>query len=218
MPRLVRCPEGMAALFEQAEAFMTPKFEDREWRPEAGLFSVAGERYVMYRGASMAVSLRAELERVVGASADVVIYRFGKACGSADAKRYFEKYGVEDPPMRLALGPVGFALGGYATVDILPESAPSPDDDYVLAYNHPNSYEAEAYVDAGIARDKPVCHLNAGYSAGWCVEAFGMPLEAKEVACMAKGDDECRFVMAPPAKLRQRVAELCEQWGIDVPV
>jgi predicted hydrocarbon binding protein len=217
MPKYVECPDSFAPLFEAAEAAMEPTFRDQRWDPAHGALLVGGERYVMYRSRSMAIHLREELERVVGPAADSVIYRFGKACGAADADYYFSLHPEAPPPLRLALGPVVFALGGYAVVKVLPESAPSPDEDYLLVYEHPNSYEADAYSTQGLTSPKPVCYLNSGYSAGWCGKAFGLTLEAKEVSCRAKGDPFCRFVMAPPSRLRQRVAEMCEAWNLVPP-
>ena len=46
--------------------------------------------------------------------------------------------------------------------------------------------------------DAPVCVMNAGYSSGWCEASFGVPLVAVEILCRAKGDERCRFIMAPP--------------------
>jgi len=217
MPKYVECPEPFAALFDGAEAVMEPHFQDQRWDPLHGALMVGGERYVMYRSRSMAIHLREELERVVGPAADSVIYRFGKACGGADAEHYFSLHPEAPPPLRLAFGPVAFALGGYAVVKVLPESAPSPDENYLLVYDHPNSYEADAYTTQGLHSEKPTCYLNSGYSAGWCGKAFGLVLEAKEVACRAKGDPFCRFVMAPPTRLRQRVVEMCGLWGLTPP-
>lgn len=217
MPKYVECPEPFAPLFEAAEETIAPLFSDQRWDPTHGALLVGEERYVMYRSRSMAIYLREELEKVVGPAADSVIYRFGKACGGADAEYFFQKHPEAPPPLRLAMGPVAFALGGYAVVKVLPESAPSPDENYLLVYDHPNSYEAGAYETQGLRSEKPVCYMNAGYSAGWCGKAFGLTLEAKEVACRAKGDPFCRFVMAPPARLRGRVAELCQVWGIPAP-
>ncbi|MBD3277340.1 MAG: hypothetical protein GF388_03485 [Candidatus Aegiribacteria sp.] len=208
MPKYVECPEPFEGLFEQAEKVMEPIFQEMDFKKEQGAISIAGERYVMYRGDSMAVALRRQLEKVLGASSPTIIYQFGKACGSADAQFIFKKTGVEDPAMRLALGPVGFAMGGYAKVKILPQSAPAPDENFLLVYDHPNSYEAQAYINDGIKTDRPVDHMNAGYSAGWCSEAFGLKLEAKEIRCRAKGDDMCLFVMAPGSMIRKRIAEI----------
>ena len=214
MPKYVRCPDHFAPLFEKAEELLVPLFEDNEWDPERGAYLISNERYVMYRGESMAVGLKQQLERVLGKGAGVVIYQFGKACGTSDARYYFGKLDIKDPEMRLALGPVGFALGGYAIVDILPESAPSPDENYILVYDHPNSYEADAYIHSNIKADSPVDFLNAGYSAGWCSEAFGIKLDAKEITCRAIGDSQCRFVMAPRSRLIQRVKEISQIYGL----
>lgn len=213
MPKFVECPEQFEGLFEAAEEVMEPIFQQMDFKKEDGSISIAGERYVMYRGDSMAVALRKQLEKVLGASTPTIIYQFGKACGSADAQFIFEKTGVEDPAMRLAFGPVGFAMGGYAKVKILPQSAPAPNENFLLVYDHPNSYEAQAYINKGIETDRPVDHMNAGYSAGWCGEAFGLKLEAKEIRCRAKGDDMCLFVMAPGSMIRKRIAEIEETLG-----
>ncbi len=67
----------------------------------------------------------------------MVIYQTGKATGAADARFYFEKTGMTDPSIRLAMGPVTFAYGGYANVKILEESSPVPDEDFLLVYDHP---------------------------------------------------------------------------------
>ncbi len=214
MPKYVECPEPFEPLFEKAEEIMVPQFAEREWNPERSAFLLSGERYVMYRAASMAVALKNQLDQVLGAASGVVIYKFGKACGSSDAKFYFEKLGITDPAVRLAMGPVGFALGGYAVVKILPESVPAPNEEFLLVYDHPNSYEAEAHLSTGKISDKPVDFLNAGYSAGWCSEAFGITLDAKEITCMAMGDEQCRFVMAPPSRLRERIKEIKEKYGL----
>ncbi|MCK5842765.1 MAG: 4-vinyl reductase [Candidatus Sabulitectum sp.] len=214
MPKYVKCPDAFAPLFEMAENAIAPFFEDFKRNPEEGNITVSSERYVIYRGESMAIAMKEQLTSVLGPGAGVVIYQIGKATGAADARYYFEKTGVQDPGQRLAMGPVSFALGGYANVTILPESAPAPNEDFLLVYDHPNSYEAEAHIKAGISTEKPVDFLNAGYSAGWCSEAFGLKLEAKEITCKAMGDAQCRFVMAPANRLRERVKEIKAKYSI----
>jgi signal transduction histidine kinase/ActR/RegA family two-component response regulator len=79
--------------------------------------------------------------------------------------------------------------------------------DYVLVYDHPYSFESDAWVRAGRSTEFPVCIMNAGYSSGWCEESFDMALVASEVLCRARGDDHCRFIMAPPEQLERRVEE-----------
>jgi len=214
MPRYVDCPPELASLFNEAEDIITPLFWDFKRDPEKGAITVSSERYVIYRGNSMAVALRHQLESVLGPGAGVAIYQIGKATGAADARYYFEKTGIQDQELKLAMGPVIFALGGYATVKILPESALIPNEDFLLVYDHPNSYEAEAHIKAGLPVNKPVDFLNAGYSAGWCSEAFNLKLEAKEITCIAMGDSQCRFVMAPCSQLRNRVKEIKAKYSL----
>ncbi len=110
-----------------------------------------------------------------------------------------------DPISKLSAGPVHFAYSGWAFVDILPESTPSPNDDYYLIYNHPFSFEADSWMRSGKKSETPVCVMNSGYSSGWCEESFGIPLTAVEVTCKAKGDEHCTFIMSPPERIQEHV-------------
>ena len=47
----------------------------------------------------------------------------------------------------------------------------------------------------------PVCLFSAGYSAGWCSAAYGIEVHGREMACTARGDERCEFIMAPFEKL-----------------
>jgi len=62
-------------------------------------------------------------------------------------------------------------------------------------------------MEKGETTDFPVCVMNAGYSSGWCEESFGIPLVTAEVECRAKGDRHCRFIMAPPSKIKDHIAK-----------
>lgn len=214
MARYVDCPDALAPLFSQAEDIVTPVFWDFKRNPEKGAVTISSERYMMFRGDSMAMALKDQLTSVLGPGAGVVIYQIGKTTGSADARYFFAKTGVEDPAMRFAMGPVTFAYSGFAHVRILEDSDLSPDEDFLLVYDHPNSFEARAHITAGVNPESPVDFLSAGYSAGWCSEAFGLKLESKEISCMAMGDQQCRFVMAPTKRLRDRVNEIKTKYGL----
>ena len=107
----------------------------------------------------------------------------------ADARQFHSRMGVDDPIERLSAGPIHFAHSGWAYVEILPESSPSPDDDFVIMFDHPYSFESDSWLRAGKDADFPVCIMNAGYSSGWCEASFDTPLVASEILCKAKGDD-----------------------------
>src|SRR5262249_11412635 len=90
-------------------------------------------------------------------------------------------------------------------------SNPSPDDEYYLLFDHPYSFESDAWLNAGKKTDCPVCIMNAGYSSGWCEHSFGLPLVSVEILCRAKGDDRCRFIMAPPERIEAHILRYVEQ-------
>ena len=47
--------------------------------------------------------------------------------------------------------------------------------------NHPHSFEAEMQLKMEGESKICVCNLNAGYSAGWCEESYGIKLDAEEI-------------------------------------
>jgi hypothetical protein len=75
------------------------------------------------------------------------------------------------------------------------------DETYFLHYHHPNTFESEVLRDRNKTTDQCACLFSAGYSAGWCSEAFQVEVHAREIRCLAKGDDTCEFVMAPADRL-----------------
>ncbi len=208
MLKYVQCPTELETLFKTAEELIVPQFEKRKWHPERGAVLFGGERYIMYRSEAVAVALREQLSQVMGQGAGIVMYQFGKACGRSDADYYFNKLNIEDKELRLAMGTVACAMNGFAVVEILPESNPVLNEDYLMVYQHHNSYEAEANLIAGKSSDKAICFMNAGYSAGWCSEASGMNLESKEITCRITGESQCRFVLAPASRIHKRVEEI----------
>jgi two-component sensor histidine kinase len=114
---------------------------------------------------------------------------------------------LSDPIQKLSTGPVHFAYTGWANVEILAGSNPSPDQNFLLKYHHHNSFEAQSWKRANRKSIEPVCIMNCGYSAGWAEESFGIPLTAVEITCEAKGDEHCSFVMAPTNLIGQYLNE-----------
>jgi hypothetical protein len=116
---------------------------------------------------------------------------------------------VHDPIEKLSAGPIHFSFSGWAFVDILPESAPSPDENFYLIYNHPFSFESDAWLKHGRKTNFPVCIMNAGYSSGWCEESFGLRLVSTEVECLAKGDSNCQFNLRSACSAYRPAAYRC---------
>lgn len=215
-PRYVKCPEQFNPLFVEAEKDMMSFFSELKRNPEQGTISVQGERYILARATTFSIQLKMILEKEYGRlAAEKIAYNLGRAAGTQDAEYFINRLGLEKGPAALSAGPVHFAFAGWASVDIFPESKPTSDENYLLVYDHPYSFEANAYLVEKKKMERPVCHMNAGYSSGWCQVAFGFELTAKEISCRARGDDKCLFVMGHPEKVNDQVVEMKEKYGIE---
>jgi len=210
-----RVPDAFRAPFEAAEKIVSGYFGSMKQEPSQGTITIGGERYVLVRAMSLSVHFLefmkemypglTEGEALEGAG--TALFDIAFAIGRGDARAFCEKLGVRDPIAKLSSGPIHFAHTGWAFVDISAESNAVPNDDFLLAYDHPQSFEADSWLARGARTSFCTCFMNAGYSSGWCSESFGLDLAAREIRCRARGDETCRFVMAPRHRLDERVAE-----------
>jgi diguanylate cyclase (GGDEF)-like protein/PAS domain S-box-containing protein len=218
----VKVPQPFEAPFLRAQNYVARYFARREEDPDTATISIAGERYVLLRAASLSVEF---VELVMKLYADRgpeqarsvannLLFDLAHTLGKADARSFQRKMAVSDPIDNLSAGPVHFAFSGWAFVDISAQSRPSPDEEYFLLYDHPYSFESHSWLSKGKRSDTPVCIMNAGYSSGWCEESFGLPLVAAEVECLAAGGERCRFIMAPPSRIEAHLAEHARGHGI----
>jgi len=209
----VRVPAELKELFDVAQRTVGDYFKEIRADPSQGTIEIAGERYVLVRASALSYGFLSAIRTLYADRGDAEALHIGKTLlfdiahviGINDARNFHSRMGLTDPVAKLSAGPVHFAHTGWAFVDILPESTPSPDESFFLTYHHPFSFESDTWLRAGKRTDFAVCIMNAGYSSGWCEESFGFPLSATEIACRARGDDNCTFVMAPPHRLREYV-------------
>ena len=212
----VSVPEALRPIFSVAESYVRGYFADKVEDPSEGTITIAGERYLLVRAASMSTEFFARVERLLRHRGETearnaachVLFDIAHAIGKADARHFAAKTGVQDPIERLSTGPVHFAFSGWASVDLHPESCPSPDESFFTAFDHPSSFEAHEWLKTGEVTDHPVCIMSAGYASGWCEESYGFPLIAIETECRAMGDDRCHFIMAPPSRIEEHLARL----------
>jgi len=211
--KTVRVPGGLEPVFLNAEKLVSAYFQLSVADPSRGCIEIANQRYVLIRAASLSVEFFALVEKLYGEGrhqeahdfARNILFDLAHAIGKSDAQEFHRRMGIDDPVARLSAGPIHFAHAGWAFVDISAESQPTPSSEYHLLYDHPYSFEADAWLGADRYASFPVCIMNAGYSSGWCEESFSLPLVASEILCRAKGDDCCRFIMAPPERIEARV-------------
>lgn len=218
MPKTVKVPSAYEALFEQAEKQVKAFFSEQYASPTKGTIDIHGSRYVLVRGAAFSVEFFQLVRKIFGEDnqqdADLfsssLLYELAHAVGRSDAKNFHSTMGLSDPVEKLSAGPVHFAYSGWASVNILEESNPSPDDDFCLIYKHPYSFECDAWLSSDSSVDHPVCIMNAGYSSGWCQQSFNIPLEARELTCRSQGSDDCLFIMAQPDSIEQKIQNYLE--------
>jgi hypothetical protein len=197
MPSTVRVPQPFEPLFAEAERYVRASFEQLRRAPEQGTIHVGDERYVLVRAASLTTGFLSVMKDLIGEEEALKFwYQMARVIGAEDARAFCELRGLEDPAARLSTGPVHFAFAGWARVEIDDRSNPAGDSSFYLEYTHPNTFESEAWLRRGEKATRPVCAFSAGYSAGWCSEAFHLDVHAREVSCVAAGDPECRFVMS----------------------
>ena len=215
----VKVPKEYEAVFEKAQGYVSKYFSDRKDDPKSGTLEIFGERYILIRAASMSVDFFETIKNLYknqGEEEAIYIARqllfdIAYASGKQDAKNFHNKMNLKDPMEKLSVGPIHFSYSGWAFVDIFPESNPSPDENFFLVYDHPFSFESNAWQKSGKKSAFPVCLMSAGYSSGWCEESFGVSLVASEIMCKAKGDEACRFIMAHPDKIEDCIKKYLDK-------
>lgn len=211
----VKVPDQIKPLFDQARQTVGEYFSHLKMDPTKGTIEIRNERYVLVRASALSHDFLKTIQHLYADKGEKEALAIGKdflfdiarVIGKNDAKKFHTEMHLTDPIARLAAGPVHFAYSGWAFVDILPESKPSPDENYYLVYNHPYSFEADSWLQSKQKSAAPVCVMNAGYSSGWCEVSFGLPLTAVEITCRAQGHKHCTFIMAPPHKIEEHIQQ-----------
>jgi DNA-binding CsgD family transcriptional regulator/predicted hydrocarbon binding protein len=213
----VSVPDDLRQVFLKAQDYVKNYFSAGLMDPQKGQIKFSGERYILIRASAMSKEFfdimigmyKDRGEKEARNLAFNFLFDIAHSIGKADAKSFFSKMGVSDPIEKLSAGPIHFAYSGWASVKIHPLSRPTPDENFYLIYDHPYSFEAHSWLEKpGEGKtDFPVCVMNSGYSSGWCEESFGVSLVTVEVECRAKGDRQCRFIMAHPSKIKEKIDE-----------
>ena len=213
MLKAVRVPPQFEPPFARAESFVEKLFEDMDRDPEQGMLHIGGERYVMVRAESLYLTWFDALSDAFGEeAARDFIYNTAREIGRSDSATFSARLGLTEGIDRLSSGPIHFAHAGWALVEILGDSTPATDDSFYLHYNHPNTFESEVVRKKGRKLEHCGCLFSAGYSAGWCSDAFRVELHGREIRCVGMGDASCEFIMSPSQKLDEHEARLRETW------
>src|SRR5688572_11041023 len=179
----VSVPPPFKSLFDHAQQTVSEYFRHLKMEPTKGTIEINDQRYVLVRASALSNDFLETIKSLYADRGEKEAMSIGKnflfdvahVIGMNDAKNFHIKMNLTEPISRLSAGPIHFAYSGWAYVDILPESNPTPDENFYLFYNHPYSFEADSWIRAGKRSHTPICIMNAGYSSGWCEESFGIP-------------------------------------------
>ena len=203
-------PEALQRVFDIAEKNVGKYHNSLLIDPEKASIEISGQRYLLIRASALSIEFLQGImkyysdkgEQEALAIGKNILFDLAHLIGVEDARNFSDLMGLKKPVEMLSAGPVHFAYTGWAQVKLEEGSRTTPDENFILRYSHPYSFEADSWIKACKHSDQPVCIMNSGYSSGWCEHSFGIKLTAVEITCRARGDAECRFIMAPPDKIQ----------------
>lgn len=154
--KTVIVPEPFKEIFKNAEDIVRSYFTDSRKSAENGEIVISGERYILLRSASLSYEFLDVFKEFYSNHSAEEATRIGNnflfdiahVLGKEDALAFHKKMKLTDPVEKLSAGPVHFAFTGWANVEILEESNPSPDENFYLKFYHHNSFEAQAWLSA----------------------------------------------------------------------
>lgn len=202
--RAAEVPPEMLDVFEKASQLVKSYFDSLKTNPSMGRVEIDRDRFVLARTYSLSFVLRNVLSEIYGdRGSDQLLYSFGKAVGSTEARKFFDRFELNDPMEKFGFGPTYFSFSGWAYVNLLYPTNPVPDENFLLLFANQQSFEAEGFRSEGEKPQKAICHITAGYLTGWCEESFDIPLETRELFCSAKGEGLDLFLMTHRKKILQ---------------
>lgn len=153
------------------------------FNPEKGGLFYNEVRYLLLRPETLAAFQKAT-EKEIGEKASDILYQSGYEGGTLSSKRYREVFGFSDEEILRFMVEMGPQIG-WGRFEL--EKFESNNKVLIVKVFH--SPFAGGYGPSS----KPVCHMIRGVLGGMASTVFGKEIESKEVSCLAKGDEYCRF-------------------------
>ena len=163
---------------------------------ETGHIMLFDQRMLLVHGFSLA-TLRAELiERLGYEMARSLFTRLGYQQGLEDHRRMREAF-PDTVDAAVALGPRLRDMEGYQLNRMLELHFDEERGEFYGQFHWENSWEAEAHLKQHGMSATPVCWTDVGYATAFATSAFGKPVLARELQCVAMGHPHCHVVMQP---------------------
>ena len=153
--------------------------------PSSGSLTYKGVRYLLIRPETI-TGFQKAIRSESGTGTEDKLYLGGYTGGRLSAKKYKEIHGFSDAEILAFMMNMGAEIGwGHFTLDLYDT------EEKVLRVTVRNSPFAESY---GTSPDG-VCHLIRGVLGGTASVLFGRDCGASEIRCLARGDENCVFVV-----------------------
>lgn len=122
------------------------------------------------------------------------LLRYGWRCGVHEAEIFKDLYQWDDDVEWLLAGQKFHNISGRVfsvpvKLDVNMKTGLFDVEGYWF-----NSYEAKQYLRHFSPHNEPVCYFLVGYAGGYCSAIVGKKIIFKEVECVGKGDQHCRYV------------------------
>lgn len=165
--------------------------------PNQGQIFLKNNRVLILTADSLGL-LRNEILQTLGVHETRKLFlRFGYQQGYADFMQMKIQAQVSSEKELLLLGPALHSLEGVvlAIPDVVQINRETGEFYFTGIWK--NSYEAEQHLHYYNYSSIAVCWSLVGYATGWCTAFWGKPVIAMEPQCMAKGDENCAWVIKP---------------------
>ncbi|WP_026565605.1 XylR N-terminal domain-containing protein [Bacillus sp. UNC41MFS5] len=176
---------------------------DIEFNP--GQIRFKGERFILMNAEALGMLSRDLISTLGRERARAFLLRYGWECGYKDSisiKKLFPNASLEYLHQQ---APIFHMQEGFVQVDLQGLSVDYEQNKFYMEGVWLNSFEVEQHIQHfGIVKD-PVCWTLIGYASGVSTGIFGRKILYKEVACVGRGDTECRFI-----------GRTVEEWGNDI--
>ena len=161
-----------------------------------------GERFLLLNTSAMG-TFRKDLISMLGSErAKGFLIRHGWSCGHKDADLIRQHYPNAPLSFILEQGPIHHTLEGVGQAVITKIEADQEKGRFLREGYWLHSFEAEQHLSQIGMSEDPICWSMIGYASGYCSGAFGQQIIYKEVECVGRGDNLCRFI-----------GKTVEEWG-----
>lgn len=133
------------------------------------------------------------------------LHRYGWSCGYHDAEDKKKQYSDASDEFLIKQGALLHQLEGIVDVHIHNVEIDTTNQKFYLDGLWKHSYEAEQHVLHFGESNESTCWTSIGYAGGYASALLGYNIYYKEISCVGKGDESCRFI-----------GKAVEEWGEEI--